>query len=48
MISPEVWKRPIKILEMINYNCTPLHMWIQSMKYLFHLAMKKLPKGNLP
>jgi hypothetical protein len=45
MRSPEVWKRPIKIPEMIDYSCTPLHMWIRSMEYLFHLAMK-LPKGN--
>jgi hypothetical protein len=45
MRSSEVWKRPIKIPEMIDYSCTPLHMWIRSMEYLFHLAMK-LPKGN--
>jgi hypothetical protein len=45
MNSPEVWKRPIQIPEMIHYSCTPLHMWIRSMEFLFHLAMK-LPEGN--
>jgi hypothetical protein len=40
MKSLEVWKRPIKIPEMINYSCTLFHMRIRSMEFLFHLAMK--------
>jgi hypothetical protein len=45
MRSLEAWERSLKIPEMINYSCTPLHMWICSMEFLFHLAMKLL-KGN--
>jgi hypothetical protein len=40
MKSLEVWKRPIKIPEMIHYSCTLFHMRIRSMEFLFHLAMK--------
>jgi hypothetical protein len=45
MRSSEVCKRPIKTPEMIDYSCTPPHMLIRSMEYLFHLAMKLL-RGN--
>ena len=45
MNKPQVWDRPIKIPEMVDYSCTALHMWIRSMEYLFNLATK-LPKGN--
>jgi hypothetical protein len=45
MNNPEVGKRPIKIPEITDCSCTPLHLWIRSMEYLFHLVVK-LPKGN--
>ena len=36
MNKPQVWDRPIKIPEMVDYSCTALHMWIRSMEYLFN------------
>jgi hypothetical protein len=44
MNKPEVWDRKV-ISEMLGYNCTPLHMWIRSMEYLFNLACR-LPNEN--
>jgi hypothetical protein len=44
MNKPEVWDRTV-MPEMLNYSCTPLHMWIRSMEYLFNIACR-LPNEN--
>jgi hypothetical protein len=48
MNKPTVWDRPIKILEMLDYSCTPLHMWIRSMEFVFNMAIKTQLPDSLP
>jgi hypothetical protein len=31
---------------MVKHGCTPLHMWIRSMEYLFNLAIKLQKEGK--
>jgi hypothetical protein len=39
MNKAEVWDRTI-MTELLSYSCTPLHMWIRSMEYLFNMACR--------
>ena len=48
MNKPSVWDRPIKIPEMLDYSCTPLHMWIRSMEFVFNMAIKTQLPEDLP
>jgi hypothetical protein len=48
MSNPEVWLRQIRLPEMLDYCCTVMHMWIRSMEYLFHLAIKLQQEGGNP
>jgi hypothetical protein len=46
MNNPEVWERPIRLPEMLDYSCTVMHMWIRCMEYLFQLAIKLQQEGE--
>jgi hypothetical protein len=46
MNNPEVWERPIKLPEMLDYSCTVMHMWIRCMEYLFQLGIKLQQEGE--
>jgi hypothetical protein len=47
MNKPTIWDRPLKLPEMLDYSCTPLHMWIRSMEFVFSMSMKaQLPDGE--
>jgi hypothetical protein len=35
----EVWDRPV-LTQMLDYGCTPLHLWIRCMEYLFNMACR--------
>jgi hypothetical protein len=39
MNRPDSWNRSVKS-ELLSYSCTPLHMWIRSMEYLFNMACR--------
>jgi hypothetical protein len=44
MNTAEVWDRPV-MTQMLDYGCTPLHLWIRCMEYLFNIACR-LPSNN--
>jgi hypothetical protein len=39
MNKAEVWDRTF-MTELLSYSCTPLHMWIRSMEYIFNMACR--------
>jgi hypothetical protein len=47
MTNPEVWDRPIRLPEVLDYSCTVMHMWIQCMEYLLQQAIKLQQEGEL-
>jgi hypothetical protein len=46
MTNPDVWDRPIRMPEVLDYSCTVMHMWIRCMEYILQQAIKLQQEGE--